>query len=585
MLVRVSKTRDGVEYVYIVEAYRDAQGRSRQRVVERHGRLDALLATDPDALAGLRQRAKDLTVARQARRGTISYDTTLPSDGAAALNAGWWLPAAVLHRLGVERVVKAAGKRAGWDIDIANILGLLVCSRVVWPCSKKATTERASGLLGAPQVELAHVYQALDRIADLAVTLQQTASTGLGRLHTSLGTVDYDVTNYFFHIDSDDPDPQGKTAPRGAATRQRGHSKENRPDPIIQLGLFLDADGIPISYRLFDGNVPDTSTLPTVLAEFKTTFGAERIVVVADKAMNTRPNLGALTQNGDGWIVSASARTADKTLRDWLLDPTGWTGDDQHRTKSQVVTRSVPVTLYGVPNVPINVTEKIVARWSADSAARDAHTRDEILTRAEALAADETRYRASNKRGVKKYITAESIDPATGEVTTSRETSLSVDRARAQAEARFDGLQMVRTSETTLTDHAILDRYHQLWRIEQTFRVSKTDLNTRPIYVRTPAHIEAHFAICFLALLVTRLLERWTGLPSAQLLHAIRHYDAIPVADAVYRLSRPPAWDTIDHTVGASLDQTWATLTELRTWRRDLTRAANTATFTTPTNP
>lgn len=581
MLVRVSKTRDGVQYAYIVEAYRDEQGRSRQRVIERHGRLDVLLAADPDALDKLKQRAKQLTAERQARRGSISFDTGLPSDGATALNAGWWLTAAVVDRLGVERAA-----RAGADVDVARILSLLVCSRVVWPCSKKAAVERAHMLLGGPtNMDLTRVYRALDQIAALTVTLQQTASTRLGRTKASLGTVDYDVTNYFFHIDSADEDPQGKTAPRGQASRQRGHSKENRPDPIIQLGLFLDGDGIPVSYRLFDGNVPDTSTLPAVLAEFKQVFDCQRIVVVADKAMNTRPNLGALAQNGDGWIVSASARGADKTLRDWLLDPNGWTGNNQARTKSMIVTRGVPVTMFGVDNIPKNVEEKVVARWSADAAARDAHTRDDILARAEALAADEARYRASNKRGIKKYITTETINTATGEVLTGKDTNLSVDRARAEAEAVFDGYQMVRTSETELTDQQILDRYHQLWRIEQTFRVSKTDLTTRPVYVRTPAHIEAHFAICFLALLVTRLLERWTGLPTAQLLDAIRHYNAIPVGDGIHRIIRPTTWDTIDHATGTSLNQTWATLPELRAWRRNLATAAKTTTFTTPTNP
>ena len=124
-----------------------------------------------------------------------------------------------------------------------------------------------------------------------------------------------------------------------------------------------------------------------------------------------------------------------------------------------------------------------------------------------------------------------------------------------------------------------------MWRIEQTFRVSKTDLNTRPVYVRTPAHIEAHFAICFLALLVTRLLERWTHLPAGQLLDAIRHFEASPVGEGVYRISRPAGWDTIDHATGAGLNQNWATLTELRAWRRDLTQSAKTAQLTTPNNP
>ena len=568
--------------MYTVESYRDEKGRPRQRTIASHGRLDVLLAGDPDALDKLKQQAKQLTAQRQARRGTITFDTAVASDGAAALNAGWWLALAVLDRLGVERVVK----KASADGEIGRILSLLVCSRVVWPCSKKATVERAAHLLGGPTpMDLTRVYRGLDHIAELAVELQQAASTGLGRDQSSLSTVDYDVTNYFFHIDQADENPPGKTAGRGEATRQRGHSKENRPDPIIQLGLFLDAEGIPVSYRLFDGNVPDTSTLPAVLTEFKTSFGCDRIVVVADKAMNTRPNLGALAQNGDGWIVSASARTADKALREWLLDPGGWAGDEHSRTKSMIVTRGVPVTMFGVDNVPLSVEEKVVARWSAEAAARDAHTRAEILTRAEALASDEARYRASTRSGIKKYITAETINPATGEVLTGRDTHLSVDRARADAEARFDGFQIIRTSETQLTDSQVVDRYHQLWRIEQTFRVSKTDLHTRPVYVRTPAHIEAHFAICFLALLVTRLLERWTGLPAAQLLDAIRHFDAIPVGEGVYRIIRPSAWDTIDQATGTPMDQTWATLPELRSWRRNLTRAAKATCFTTSTNP
>jgi hypothetical protein len=586
VIVRLLKGRDGVARVYTVESYRDEKGRPRQRTIASHGRLDVLLAGDPDALDKLKQQARQLTVQRQARRGMISFDTAAPSDCVTALNVGWWLAEAVLERLGAEKTAKAFVKGGGADGgEVARILSLLVCSRVVWPCSKKAAVERATQLLGGPaNMDLTRVYRVLDQIAAMAVPLQQAASNGVGRSKASLGTVDYDVTNYFFHIDSDDPEPEGKTAPRGRASRQRGHSKENRPDPIIQLGLFLDADGIPVSYRLFDGNVPDTSTLPNVLSEFKSAFGCERIVVVADKAMNTQNNLGALAQNGDGWIVSASARGADKTLKAWLLDPKGWTGTEQTRTKSMIVTRGVPVTMYGVDNVPKAVQEKVVARWSAESAARDAHTRDDILTRAEALAADEARYRATNKRGIKKYITADTIDPATGELITGRETSLSVDRARAEAEAVFDGYQLVRTSETTLSDQAILDRYRQLWRIEQTFRVSKTDLNTRPVYVRTRAHIEAHFAICFLALLITRLLERWTGLPAGQLLDAVRHLDAIGVGDAVYRLVRPTAWDTIDQATGTSLDQSWATLTELRAWRRDLARAAKTACFTTSNN-
>ena len=156
MIVRVLKGRDGVAWVYTVESYRDEKGRPRHRTIASHGRLDVLLAADPDALDELRQQAKELTAQRPSRRGRIAYDTSTVSDGTAVVNAGWWLARAVLDRLGVVRMVRTASRRAGWDIDVASIVSLLVCSRVVWPCSKKATVELARDLGALPAMAYTH---------------------------------------------------------------------------------------------------------------------------------------------------------------------------------------------------------------------------------------------------------------------------------------------------------------------------------------------------------------------------------------------------------------------------------------------
>ena len=589
MIVRLLKGRDGVARVYTVEGYRDEQGRARQRTIASHGRLDVLLADDPDALDRLRADARQATDAKKAGRGQVGYDTAAPSDGRVVLNLGWLLVDAVLERLGAAAVVRALGRARGWEADTADALRLVVCSRVVWPSSKLAAWERRHQLWAGPDVALGRVYRCLDRIAETAVELQQAASASLGRTAEDLASVDYDVTNYFFHIDAADPVGEGdrKTAPRGTASRQRGCSKEHRTDPIIQMGLFLDAWGLPVCYRLFDGNIPDVSTLPEALSDFKQATGAGRVVVVADKAMHTAPNLGGLHQAGDGWIVSASARHADKHVKTWLADPAGWVWNDERtaKVKSAHTTRQVLVSMFGVDRLPVDVPEKTVAIWSADAAERDRHIRADLLDAAEALAGDEAAYRASNRRGAKKYIRPVHIDTATGVVLAEHDTQLAVDFARAEDEARWDGYQMVRTSETHLPDQQILDRYRQLWRIEQTFRVSKTGIESRPVYVRTPEHIEAHFATCFLALTAERLLERWTGLPSATLLEALKELQAIPVGDGLYRISRPPTWDHIDHAIGVNLDQSWATIEQLRHWRRELAKTAKTACVTTLQTP
>jgi len=584
VIVRLIKGRDGVARVYTVESYRNADGKPRQRTLASHGRLDALLAADPDALDRLRGQARQATLDKASGVGQVTFDTNAPSDGAAPLNVGWLLADAVLGRLGAAALMARLGRERGWDADVAGALRLVVCSRLVDPCSKLATWERRGRLWAAPEMALGRVYRSLDRVSEAAVGLQQAASAALARGPEQLGTVDYDVTNYFFHIDSPDPDPEGPAVPRGRASRQRGYSKEHRPDPIVQMGLFLDADGLPVCYRLFDGNTTDTQTLPGAVTEFKRAFGAGRVVVVGDKAMHTADNLGVLHQGGDGWIVSASARHADKATKAWLADPAGWTWNDEHtaRVKHAQASRTVTVSMFGVDGLPKDVEEKMVAVWSADAAARDRMVRDEMLARAETLAANQAAYRASNRRGPKKYITATHVDPATGEIIAGHDVSLVVDRARAEAEAAWDGYQMVRTSETRLSDQEILARYRQLWRIEQTFRVSKTGLHTRPVFVRTRAHIEAHFATCFLALLAERLLERWTGLPSPQLLDALRGLQAVPVGEGRYRICRPPAWDQIDEAIGVGFDHSWADIEQLRQWRRDLAKAAKTACFTTP---
>jgi hypothetical protein len=577
--------RDKVTRVYIVESFRDVGGKTRQRTVESLGRLDVMLAADPAAWEKARARCDELTAARNGSRGVVEWDTTQPWDGLSAVNVGWLLVDAVLSRLGVVRVARAGRGRNGatTGIDVASLTRLLVVSRVVWPCSKLRTWQRQGLLFGGPVVnDLGHMYSGLDDVADLAAAFQRAAWDGSGRTPAQLTTVDYDVTNYFFHIDTPDPAPVGKDTDRGQATRQKGYSKEHRPDPIIQMGLFLDSEGIPVSYRLFDGNVPDMSTLAGAIREFKTVFAPGRVVVVADKGLNTGPNIVGLHDRGDGWIVGASHRR-DRNVRAWILDPVGWQWNPEHtaKVKSRVTDRVIRINKTDTtPARTVTVQETTVVSWSVDAQTRDRATREELLTKAERFVADESAWRANGKRGPRKYVKSETVDPVTGEILTGRETLLTVNQELADQDAEMDGYHMVRTSETNLAPQAILDRYHQLWQIEHAFRVSKTDLETRPVYVRLPPHIEAHFLICFLALLATRLLQKWTGLPSGQLVETIRSFQATPLSHGIYRLQRP-GWDTIDQATGVPLDQNWATTEQLRNWARQL--AITTKTITLPT--
>jgi hypothetical protein len=576
--VRVKVIRPSAPYggnAYIVESYRGRDGKPTSRTVEALGRVADLGADDPDWRAKADARAAALSAQKAASRGTVAYDLAESADPAGAVNIGWWLADAAWEALGLDQWLGRLRREAAWDQDVAGTLRLLTASRMLWPGSKRAAVAKAGRLMWAPEVSLHTVYKALDHVAEAAVKLQARARRAVAGDGERLERVFYDVTNYFFEIDQADPAGDGHDPARGTAARRKGCSKEHRTSPIIQMGLFMDRAGLPVAYRLFDGSTPDCSTMRGALSEFKEAFGSPHVTVVADAAMNNGPNLAQLKADGDDWVFAASIRKEPKQVRAWVLDPEGWThlmgpdGTCSARVKSQVVTRTVSHKDADGREKRAEVTEKLVAKWSADYAARDRVSRAEMAAKAQALAADPARFKASGKRGVRKYVRVEQADPATGEVEAAVSV-LCLDVDKLQADAELDGYWVLHSSRTGAPDWELLADYRQLWMIEDTFRVSKTDLEARPVYVWSPAHIEAHFACCFLALLAARLAERVTGLPVGRLRDLMGRLEVTEAGGGVYLVGRDADWDMIDKALGADTDRKWVTVEGLRAWRRDI---------------
>jgi hypothetical protein len=571
--------RPGDAYVYIVEDYRDQAGKPARRIVEKLGRASALEAQDPAWRTRAEARAASLTALKDSARGQVAYDLSEPADPNGALNIGWLLADAAFERLGLGSWLRRRRRDKGWAQDVAEVLRLLVVSRVVWPGSKRAAVANAARLWDGPQVSLDTVYKALDHLCEEASRIQTRARAELAGPGERLECVYYDVTNYFFEIDQPDPPGQGHDPARGEAGRRRGFSKEHRQSPIIQMGLFMDAEGMPVSYRLFDGSTPDASTLKGAIREFKTQFGQPKVTVVADGAMNNGANLAMLDGADDGWVVSASIRKTTSKLRDWVLEEDGWShemGPDGRiwsMTKSRIHTRTIRFDGPDGKRTSRKVTEKVIAHWSAAYAARQAATRAEMAVKAAALVADPAKLKASNRRGVKKYVKQEQADPATGEVG-DQVIVLSLDQAKLDADARLDGYWLCHTSLIDTPDQQVLAQYRQLWRIEETFRISKTDLEARPVYVWTPAHIEAHFLVCFLALVITRLLQRQAGgLPAGRIRELLAELVVTEAAQGLYVVGRPAGWGVIDQATGVDTDRRWTTDVTARAWRRAWTAA------------
>jgi hypothetical protein len=563
VFIRTIKSKGtGKHYVYKAESYVDWHGKNQQRLIERIGIREDMEAQEPDVMERLRAEARQATAARQARVVTVAADLDASNDGQPPVNTGCQAAAAVLGQLGAARAVRQATR--GTKIDAAKVFRLLVLGHIVFAGSKLRTIRRQDELFGVPGVSQDTVYRALKHIGAAAGAVQDAVHHNVTvRWGREATLAFYDVTNYHFTSDTE------------MAPRRKGCSKQHQTTPIVQMGLFMDAAGIPICYRLFDGNVPDCVTLEPILAQVKARFGLARIVVVGDKAMNSQHNTATLAAAGDGWIFSKSARGASKKAKRWLLDPAGWVTDPATgvRSKSTVASRTVE----DHDGNKRTVTEKIVARYSPVYAARDTHTRAKMAARAQAMVQDPSMWRASNKTGSKKYVQEVKVDEATGEVADADAPALMLDTQRLAADAELDGLYMVCTSETAMPDQEVSAKYHELWQIEENFRVSKTDLRARPVFVWTPESIEAHFLVCFTALAVVRVLERATGgqLCPAAVLEAIRDTQAVAVGGGVFKVVRGGRVSELEEALGTEpFDRNWATVEGLRAHGRALARAA-----------
>ena len=320
----------------------------------------------------------------------------------------------------------------------------------------------------------------------------------------SVGNVFYNVTSRC--LGGDDSDGR----------RRKGVSKGHRPDPIVQMGLLQDRNGLPITYRLFPGNAADCMTMIPVVADMKGDCGLERVIAVADKGLNCSDNIAALYAKGDGFVFSQSIRgtKSPAELREWAVSDAGYAERGEgFKVKSRQSWKTV--TLKACDSADgkshkVKVPVKQVAFWSEKYARRAERDRAEAVTKARELAANPSKYDASIHYGAAKYLDGLAVDKDTGEVIDTGRAVV-FNEARLEEERRLDGYYVIVTSETAMPDDVVIDTYRGLWRIEESFKITKSDLQARPVWVRTPSHIEAHFLICYVALAITRIMQLVTG--------------------------------------------------------------------------
>jgi transposase len=378
---------------------------------------------------------------------------------------------------------------------------LLVFTRLLYPCSKRASVLIKDRFFDNFKFSLDDVYAALTHFDLISSGLQQHLHERIAEQSgRETDLVYYDVTNYYFEIDKQDD------------FRKNGPSKEHKRDPIVQMGLLMDKKGIPISYRLFPGNTHDSQTLIPMLTEVKKKFGVGRIIAVADKGLNSGDNIAYNTVLGDGYIYSKSVRGASEDFKKWVLEEAGYRKNgEKSKIKSKIVPDAeISITVEQVgkkkKKKKVKIEQKQIVIFSEKYAARAKHKREEAIAKAIKLIKDPAKYRRSFDYGAAGYIENIKIDKETGEITNIGDT-LVLNTKKIEEEEKYDGYYAIVTSEFDDSDEHILNTYRGLWRIEESFKVTKSVLGARPVYLQTLEHVNAHFLVCFIALTIARLVE------------------------------------------------------------------------------
>jgi len=486
----------------IVQGYRNKDGKPRHKIVQSIGYLDEFTDQYDDPVAYFKQSAKDMTSEQKKRDEpvtlSISPQCSLPVGTDNRKNFGHVAFSNLYHELELDYFINNRRRYTKADYNHNAIFKLLVYTRLLQPSSKKKAFENRNLFFDKMDFSLDDVYRSLTFFNkhkdEMLLSLHKRIGTLYGR-DTSL--VYYDVTNFYFEIDKQDD------------MRRKGVSKEHRPDPIIQMGLFMDTDGIPLTYGLYPGNMLDKQTLIPMIRKIRKDYELGRIIIVGDKGMMAGDNIRQILVDKNGYVLSYSIRGANAAFKEYVLEEDGYRiGSEGFKIKSRIYPREITVSTLKGKKQKVRIQEKQVVFYSQKYADKAKADREGALRKAKHLISSPSAYNRSTTHGAAKYVKNLTFSTDSGEVLQDAKHILFFDNDRLTEEEKYDGYYAIVTSELDTEDEKIIEMYRGLWRIEESFRITKSDLETRPVYVSRQDHIEAHFLTCFVSLVLARLLEK-----------------------------------------------------------------------------
>lgn len=560
-------TAKGVPRLYFYESFWK-DGKRSGKIVESLGRLDELQKEFDDPVAHFKQVALERTALQKEQQSLsvpIPLDEKMDTNTRDLKNVGYGILNALYRELKLDVFWHGKQQKLNVEYRLNDVFRDLVLSRAMFPASKRSSYLQRGQFFEPPaDYSLDAVYSALDVMS----TCKEALQTWLFKYSQTICERDmsvsyFDCTNYYFDIgrpDTDRLDEYGNVIdldgnPVGASYRKRGPEKNHRPDPMVSMGLLMDRNGIPLAYDLFPGNESEKVHMRPIVQRVKQDYKDSRIIFVADRGLNTADNIYFLNGDNrgaqnerDGYVYGQSIRGADQEFKKWVLAENYvtdiFTDDDgekvsfKHKSRIHPRTIQVNVTKPGHKKKAkrqVVIDQRQMVYYSEKYARKQRRDREVMIARAQDLINYPKKYDRVTSAGSAAYIKNIAFNADTGEVVEGKH--LYLDLEKIAEESQYDGYYSIVSSELKLSDSELRDIYRGLARIEDTFKVTKTDFETRPIFVRTNAHIDGHFATCFTALVLIRLLQCKLGnrYPVGQILKSLRQYQCTNIDKNVWQ--------------------------------------------------
>lgn len=504
--------------------------KKKTHVVKTLGNYERMLTEDPDTIAKLKVEASELTKAKRESQAPITLNLTVtdilsPNGVVPSFRFGHALIKQLWSNLRLDNFfIENCGKRNA--ATVAQALFYLVAHRCSEPSSIHASASEQTSYAGINPLGIDVLYDVLDVLSiQKDAVIRHLADFFEKKTNRKGPEAYYDVTTYAFE------------STRWGELRMFGFSKDHKNNEVqVVMGLLLDNNGIPITYELFPGNTMDQSTLTQSVENLKNLYRLDKITVVADRGLNSGSNLEYLCKGGHDFVISYTLKRSPDAFKELVWKGDGWqdavdpdTGKITFRSKvvEQSLEVKVPIVQDEIPTekkrgrpkkyTNENIPVKIHLTWSAKRAAKDRSDRERMLDRLRKRLDKPYQLKAAIKRGCNQFLQME--------INTE---GWKLDEAKIEDAARYDGYYAVITNNLDLSTEQVSRIYGGLWKIEESFRILKTDIRARPVFVWNDEHIKGHFAMCFISLCMLRyaqyLLEEVVGksISAAQIMQAIQ---------------------------------------------------------------